>query len=121
MAASKALYYGPGNRGAATILGTEGPNLFEVMDQIQGREDANEKIKREESKARGKQLNELLEFQRSKTNRITLINELILFYSFCLLRFKFFLINECKSFCFFRIKSMNLINLVNLILLLLSN
>lgn len=63
---AKGLYYGPGNRGYATILGTQAPSLFDVMDSLKADRDAEEALKREEEKAKTAELNEWLEYNPDK-------------------------------------------------------
>jgi hypothetical protein len=53
---------GPGGTGYATVLGTQAPSLFEVMDGLKADRLADEALKRQEEQARGKRFNELLEY-----------------------------------------------------------
>lgn len=62
MAASNTSYIGPQNTGSATVLEREAPSLFTIMDQLDAKKAANVEAKRVEAAARGKQLNEMLEY-----------------------------------------------------------
>jgi hypothetical protein len=63
MAESKGLYYGPQNRGLATILPSEAPNLFQMMDDLAAKRQEKEA---EDAKKRGEEIAKAMEYNPSE-------------------------------------------------------
>jgi hypothetical protein len=63
---AKGLYYGPGNTGYATVLGSDAPSLFDVMDSLKVDREADEQLKRDEETAKTAELNDWLEYSPEK-------------------------------------------------------